>query len=544
MSSKVAGALRIAAAMTVVVSLAAAGYLGRSPWIVVVATPALTLLYALGKFRQWQMVWRAGGMKSIGLSVLATLPVQLGLGYVLYLLGRGLASLVAPTPSAAFGSGDVLGVGLMFLICLACSLAIIKLEGSATVLQDAGTAHATAQTRPLAEEVELDMDQRPLTPETFFKSPGYWRPDPLREALEGLGKRVAKPTLAASNAQIAATEERLGIRLPEGLRALYRVMDGGYVGALYVPLKRDPGPVYDDWRGAFSIDYSSLSPLKNLRTVRAHYEDFTHDPADMPAHADTLLVLQARYGDMTLLDYSRPGEPQVSIVDFDRNGALTDITFETFDAFFRALRRPKEEEARPFRRELFRSKPLGDLPKDRRASVFWGGGPHPFVNLAKGRDDGCRPKAMADDVLIDETQARIGAKLPEAIKDLWRARNGGDVAYRFLEDGPDGELEPFEELAPMEYVVTLAELSRRIDFPPGETPWHESIAEADKLVVLNAKRDALVLLDFRREGDPLLLVVDDFEASGIDNARVFADIDAFIGKLRKFERSPLLPSQL
>lgn len=94
MSGKVAGALRLAAAMTVVVSLAAAGYLGRSPWIVVVATPALTLLYALGKLRQWQMVWRAGGLKSIGLSVLATLPVQLVLGYVLYLIGRGLASPV------------------------------------------------------------------------------------------------------------------------------------------------------------------------------------------------------------------------------------------------------------------------------------------------------------------------------------------------------------------------------------------------------------------------------------------------------------------
>jgi hypothetical protein len=55
-------------------------------------------------------------------------------------------------------------------------------------------------------------------------------------------------------------------------------------------------------------DVAHLSPLKKLRTVRAH--------------ADKLLVLQARHGDMTLLDYSRPGEPQVSIVDFDRNGDL------------------------------------------------------------------------------------------------------------------------------------------------------------------------------------------------------------------------------
>lgn len=544
MSSKVAGALRLAAAMTVVVSLTAAGYLGRSPWIVVVATPALALLYALGKFRQWQAVWRAGGLRSIGLSVLATLPVQLVLGYVLYLIGRGLVSLFAPTPIAAFGSGDFLSVAFMFLIGLACSLAIIKLEGNAMELRDTRTAPVANQTAPPTEEVELDMDPSPLTPETFFQSPGYWRPDPLREALEGRGKRVAKPALAADDAEIAIAEERIGFRLPESLRALYRMLDGGYVGTLYVPLKIAPGPVYDDWRGAFSIDYSSLSPLKNLRTVRAHYEDFTHDPDDMPAHADKLLVLQARYGDMTLLDYSRPGEPRVSIVDFDRNGDLADITFETFDDFFQALRRPKEETPRPFHRELFRSKPLGSLPRGGRATAFWGNCHHPFVNMAKGRDDGWQPKARADEALIEETQNQIGAKLPEVIKELWRARNGGDVAYRFLDDGPDNELQLFEELAPLEYAATLTKLSWRIDFAPGETPWHESIAEADKLVVLNAKRDALVLLDFRREGDPSLLVVDDFGASGIDNARAFEDIEAFIGKLRKFERSLLLPSPL
>lgn len=541
MSSNVAGALRIVTAIAVVVSLVVAGSLGRSPWIVVLATPALTVLYALGKFPQWRMAWRAGGIKSIGLSLLATLPVQLGLGYVFYLIGRGLTSLVAPAPIVALASADVLGVSLAFLVGLACSLAIIKLEGH-TSEQDSRTAPDVNQAGNPSEALELDMDPRPLTPETFFKSPGYWRSDPLREALEGRGKRVTKPALAASDAEIAAAEERIGFRLPESLRALYRMLDGGYVGALYVPLKMDPGPVYDDWRGAFSIDYSSLSPLQNLRTVRAHYEDFTDDPEDMPAHADTLLVLQARYGDMTLLDYSRPGEPRVSIVDFERSGDLADITFETFDAFFQALRRPKEEKPRPFNRTLFRSKPLGALSKDRRATAFWDGGEHPFFNMTKGRDDGWRPKARADEALIHETEARIGAMLPEVIKELWRARNGGTVAYRFLEDGPDQEFEPFEELAPLEYAVTLAELLRHIDYAPEETPWHQTIAEADKLVVLNAKRDALVLLDFRRGDDPALLVVDDFGASSVDNARAFDDIDAFIQKLRKFERSSLLPS--
>jgi cell wall assembly regulator SMI1 len=541
MGSNIAGTLRIVAALTVVISLIAAGYLSRSPWIVVLATPVLTLLYALGKFRLWRAAWRAGGAKSIVLSVLTTLPIQLVLGYVLYLIGLGLAQLIAPAPIASFGSGDVLGVGLMFLICLICSLAIISLEGDApAAFQQAGTAQAANQP-DRDEEVELDIDPSPLTPETFFTSPAYWRPDPAREALEGRGKRVAKPPLTASDAEIAAAEERIGFRLPQSLRGLYRIMNGGNVGELYVPLKAQPGLVYDDWRGAFSIDYSSLNPLERLRTVREHYEDFTDDPDEFPANADKLIVLQARYGDMTLLDYSEPGEPRVSIVDFDKNGDLPDIAFDTFDDFFKALRRPKKEQPRPFNREMYRSKPLAALPQENRAAAFWGTANHPFANMAQGRDDGWQPKAAADDALIAETEKRIGATLPEAVKMLWKARNGGDVMYRFLDDGPDKEIQPFEELAPLEYAATLAELSQRIDFPPGETPWHETIAGADKLIVLNAKRDDLVILDYRGRGDPSLLLIDDFDASDIDKARVFEDVDALIEKLRKFERSPLLP---
>lgn len=72
---------------------------------------------------------------------------------------------------------------------------------------------------------------------------------------------------------IAAAETRLGVRLPDTLRALYRKLNGGYVGWLYVPLVPNPAPAYDDWRGAFSIDYSSLASLDELRTVAEHYSD-------------------------------------------------------------------------------------------------------------------------------------------------------------------------------------------------------------------------------------------------------------------------------
>lgn len=41
-----------------------------------------------------------------------------------------------------------------------------------------------------------------------------------------------------------------------------------------VPLKSDGGPLFNDWRCAFNMDYSGQCPLKALRAVRAHHEDF------------------------------------------------------------------------------------------------------------------------------------------------------------------------------------------------------------------------------------------------------------------------------
>jgi hypothetical protein len=317
-------------------------------------------------------------------------------------------------------------------------------------------------------------------------------------------------------------------------------MDGGYVGPVYVALKADPGPVYDDWRGAFSVDYSSLYSLQNLRTVREHYADFTDDPDEIPANADTLLVLQARYGDMTLLDYSRSSDPRVQIVDFGKQHDLRDIkydiSFDIFDSFLAALRRPKQEKPRAFNRAFFRSQPLGNLPEVDRGAVFWVGDNHPFANMAESRDDGWRPQQTADERLITETEHRIELPLPQALKILWKARNGGIVAYRYIEDDSGEEIEAFEELAPLEYVVSLAALSRRIDFTPRETPWHEAIADADKLIVLNVRRDDIILLDYRGGGQPALLLTKGFEASQLDAAHVFPDVDAAIARLRKFMR--------
>jgi SMI1 / KNR4 family (SUKH-1) len=523
-----------------VVAMITAGWLHRSPWIVALATPAFTVLYALGKWNAWKAAWRIGGANQIVLATLVTLPIQAIVAGVCYLLGLGLSRLMTGyRPIAPLSAADVVAAGILFAIGLALCATIIRLERAPwpapnTAVNEPGSTPAL--------EPEVDIDPTPLTLDTFFASPGYWRFNAAEKALEGRGVTVEKPPLAAREDMIVAEEERLGVRLPEKLRRLYGVMNGGYVDWLYVPLTADPKPVYDDWRGAFSIDYSSLVPVEKLRTVTEHYNDFTDDPDEIPADADNLIVLQARYGDMTLLDYSRGPEPRVLLVDYDKyNEDPIDIVFDDFDSFFAALRRDRDRACRnpPSRRNL--GTPLGEAPEGNRARRFWGeAGPHPFYTNAGHRKDGSEPKPAADDDLVADTHARLGVQLPQSLIALWRTKNGGGVASRFVEittEGTAQDLEVMRRPVPLEYIVTLTDLSDRIVFPLGETPWKLRHVETDRLVVLEADHDRAVLLDYRnrRDDDPAVQVVNDL-GQPLSSATRFERWDELLVQLR-FHRS-------
>lgn len=537
-SNGLAPVLRIAMGLLIVLAMGTAGWLHRSPWIVLLATPLFTVLYALGKWKAWTLAWRLGGAQRIALSALVTLPIQAVLAGVFYLLGLGLSMLLAPAaPIAVFSGADAQWAAALFVLAVAVSAAIIRLEAAAPEPVAATPSPAS----PAAEaEPELDIDPTPLDRDTFFESPGYWRTNAAREALAQRGTPVEKPPFAASEAMIEAAEARLGFRLPDTLRALYGRMNGGYVGWLYVPLKRDAGPFHDDWRGAFSIDYSSLATLAELRTVAEHYEDFTHDPEDVPAGADKLVVLQARYGDMTLLDYTRGPQARVLIADFDRQPGVepVDIAFESFDDFFAALRRVRPERgvARTVARDL--GPPLGEAPEQWRASMFWGEAqPHFFHLNAAQRKDGSEPQLVADDALVAQTEARLGVWLPRALVALWRVKNGGGVSCRWV-DIADGDGQPYSEvlryLMPMEYLATLAELSDRIVFPPGETPWKQGFDAPQRLVVLEADHGRVVMLDYRDSGAqaPAVLVVDDLDRGPPRELLRFDSVDALLTRLR------------
>lgn len=544
-------ALRIGLGLLVVVSLLASGLFSRSPWLIVVAAPPLTILYALGKWPAWRLAWITGGLRSIALSAAATLPVQAVVAAIFYLIGLGLSRLVSGSRQIAPLVGtDVVVAVVVAAAGVLASLLIVRLESGPERVPVASRLDAPqgAQSFAFDHEYAPGIDPTPVTENDFFRSPGHWRPDALEEAMEGRGRPFGKRPRGATEDEIAAAEARLGVRLPEGLLRLYRLMDGGYVGEMYVPAEPRPWP-HNDWRGAFSIDYSSLAPLDRLRTVEAHYHDWTDDPEEMATGAAGLIVLQARYGDMTLLDYNGGPVPRVRLVDFGGNGDLKDVAFDSFERFFAELRRTLPEQRGSFARLDFRSAPLATLPPDARPAAFWSGEAHRYANIAARTEGTAVPKPVADDALLAETEARIGLPLPETLKALLRARNGGGVAYGFLDwppadgegdgHGADGEVHLFEALAPAEYVATLSQLSDRVRFPAGEIPWRERVEDADRLVVLQASRQASILLDYRAAGEPVVVRVRDLSDHGLDDARSYGSFNALIGGLRKFKsRSP------
>jgi hypothetical protein len=130
--------------------------------------------------------------------------------------------------------------------------------------------------------------------------------------------------------------------------------------------------------------------------------------------------------------------------------------------------------------------------------------------------------------------------LPASLVMLWKVKNGGGVSSRFIEMTADGAVTDIEAMrfpVPLEYVVSLADLSDRIAFPPGEIPWKERHHGADRLMVLEADHGRAVLLDYRArpDDDPAVLLVNDLDEP-LELATRFAGWDDLLVRLR-FQRT-------
>lgn len=347
---------------------------------------------------------------------------------------------------------------------------------------------------------DLVIDPDPITAGTLF--PGPARSEATREALAFRGDRVEKAPCAADEGAIVAAETALGVRLPETLRRIYAKRNGGYVGHLVAPRVAAPKPALVDWRGAFAPDYSSLRAVEKLETVASSYEDVDVEPEDMPANAARLVILQARYGDMTLLDYTTSDrDPAVLLVDYDSGDDPVDMRFADFDTFLAALRRDRwrEDYAYP------PGKPLGETPDEAWPKLFWDAkAPHVYRNIAEWHKGSQLPAQRADETMLAATEQRLRMHLPAALRVLLAAQNGGGAAG-WLGTGMTRR-SVIGQVAPIDFWVSFAELSGRVVFPPAERPWAEGIEAADRLVVIDAVDDGALLLDYRNGGQPNLVV--------------------------------------
>jgi cell wall assembly regulator SMI1 len=348
---------------------------------------------------------------------------------------------------------------------------------------------------------DLVIDPDPINADTLFSGPA--RSEATREALAFRGDRVEKAPCAAEESAIVAAETRLGIRLPETLRRIYARRNGGYVGHLVAPRVAAPRPMFDDWRGAFAPDYSSLRPVERLETLASSYADLDTDPEDVPADAARLVILQARYGDMTLLDYTKSDrDPAVLLVDYDSGNDPVDMRFADFDTFLEALRRDRWREDYVYPP----GRPLAEKPEETWPKLFWDPeAPNVYRNIAEWHKGNQSPAERADEAVLTAAEQRLSVHLPATLRALLAARNGGGVAAGWLGTGATRR-RVIEQVAPIEFWVSFAELSGRVIFPPAERPWAEGIEAADRLAVIDAVDDGAVLLDYRYEGQTNLVV--------------------------------------
>jgi cell wall assembly regulator SMI1 len=351
------------------------------------------------------------------------------------------------------------------------------------------------------DKPDLVIDPDPITAGTLFSGPA--RSEATREALAFRGDRVEKAPCAADEGTIVAAETELGVRLPETLRRIYAMRNGGYVGHLVAPRVAAPRPVFDDWRGAFAPDYSSLRRVEKLETVASSYEDVDVEPEDVPADAARLVILQARYGDMTLLDYTASDrDPAVMLVDYDSGNDPVDMRFADFDTFLAALRRDRWREDYVYPR----GRPLGETPEETWPKLFWNPeAPNVYRNIAEWHKGDQLPAQRADEAMLAATEQRLRVHLPATLRTLLAAQNGGGAAAVWLGTGATRR-RVIEQIAPVEFWVSFAELSGRVVFPLAERPWAEGIKAADRLIVIDAVDDRALLLDYRNSGQPNLLV--------------------------------------
>lgn len=123
--------------------------------------------------------------------------------------------------------------------------------------------------------------------------------------------------------------------------------------------------------------------------------------------------------------------------------------------------------------------------------------------------------AAGAETAIGAAEARLGVRLPETLKALYRRRNGGSTDFFLATDSPGARLEfegdaalreaddvwrtvlPGFDLATLERLESLGAISDGIDFGSEEASWRAALPEIDRLIALsNHGSDLWLCLDY------------------------------------------------
>ncbi|MGL4230280.1 MAG: SMI1/KNR4 family protein, partial [Casimicrobium sp.] len=242
----------------------------------------------------------------------------------------------------SFGDWDWMYLAIVAAIGIGLGAIVVRRENNGrqapTFMESDSTDPANDRDR---EPAEIRLLPERITHETLFAGIHYTHGRTETGKYDGTPNEKS----AGSDEKIAAAEARLGITLPEGLRALYRLQNGGSVKEICAPKTGVIEPRrYDDIIHPFA-GYEDLYPLEMLRTVFDSTNDFA-DPDDpdqvdqFPDGCRDLIILAQWYRVTLFLDYTQGTPPTVGFVDFDIEDWRTGVVrWDSFDTFLASLRR-------------------------------------------------------------------------------------------------------------------------------------------------------------------------------------------------------------
>ncbi|NSX56738.1 SMI1/KNR4 family protein [Parasulfitobacter algicola] len=286
------------------------GFMGRSTWVIVPLSLAFVFSMYFGSDLK-----RDKGFKDT-LDLVLDVIVMAGLSFfgiaAFFFVGFGISAAFYP-------DYDYIPALQRDLIVAAI---VGGFSGLLTLADHAHARRKTQQTSDIENQNAFQLSDLRMTAETIFE------------------QRYNDPnwTLQVAEAQIQKKEKELGLTLPDGLRALYHLQDGGPVRKVVVPAVRNPRPDnQQDWVNPFPscreiFDVDSIETLSET----AEYADL---PNSVFQGAEHLIVISEFYGETMLVDCRPDAHNQIVFAQFYSGNWRRDaITFRDFKALWDTLR--------------------------------------------------------------------------------------------------------------------------------------------------------------------------------------------------------------